>query len=214
MNAICRPDAGQLTPGQDTSTLRGTKLKMFGGTFGGPIKKNKLFSFTSYEQWDDNRPLTIVRTVPTALERTGDFSQSVLSGRVRTIYNPFTSVLDPATGRVVRTPFAGNVIPSSMFDPVAAEDAAGDAAAEPAGQHRQPAVQRLREDRLLELLRSAWTGTSRDNWKIFVRYGQFKANLYQQNPTDAGFFPLVGQQPLRHEHRRPTRSGSCRTRRR
>jgi hypothetical protein len=31
-----------------------------------------------------------------------------------------------------------------------------------------------------------------DKWKIFVRYGQFKANLYQQNPTDAGFFPLSG----------------------
>ena len=27
---------------------------------------------------------------------------------------------------------------------------------------------------------------------MFVRYGQFKANLYQQNPTDAGFFPLSG----------------------
>ena len=31
-----------------------------------------------------------------------------------------------------------------------------------------------------------------DNWKIFARYGQFKANLYQQNPTDAGYFPLSG----------------------
>ena len=31
-----------------------------------------------------------------------------------------------------------------------------------------------------------------DKWKIFARYGQFKANLYQQNPTDAGFFPLSG----------------------
>mgnify|MGYP003694267603 CR=1 FL=1 len=27
---------------------------------------------------------------------------------------------------------------------------------------------------------------------MFARYGQFKANLYQQNPTDAGFFPLSG----------------------
>ena len=25
-----------------------------------------------------------------------------------------------------------------------------------------------------------------------MRYGQFKANLYQQNPTDAGYFPLSG----------------------
>jgi hypothetical protein len=31
-----------------------------------------------------------------------------------------------------------------------------------------------------------------DNWKVFARYGQFKANLYQQNPTDAGFYPLSG----------------------
>ena len=31
-----------------------------------------------------------------------------------------------------------------------------------------------------------------DNWKVFARYGQFKANLYQDNPTDGGFFPLTG----------------------
>ncbi|PYR24640.1 MAG: hypothetical protein DMF98_14765, partial [Acidobacteria bacterium] len=31
-----------------------------------------------------------------------------------------------------------------------------------------------------------------DNWKVFARYGQFKANLYQQNPTEAGFYPLSG----------------------
>ena len=127
------------------------------------------------------------------LERAGDFSQSTLSGRVRTIYNPFSSVVDPATGRVVRTPFAGNVIPSIDVRPRRAEDAAGDAAAEPAGQRRQPGRYSVYEqDRLLELLRSAWTVNITDNWKMFVRYGQFKANLYQQNPTDAGFFPLSG----------------------
>ena len=49
-----------------------------------------IFSFTSFEEWNDKRPLSIVRTVPTELERRGDFSQSVLNGAVRTIYNPFT----------------------------------------------------------------------------------------------------------------------------
>ena len=42
---------------------------MYGGTFGGPIKQNRIFCFTSFEQWDDKRPLSIVRTVPTELER-------------------------------------------------------------------------------------------------------------------------------------------------
>jgi hypothetical protein len=91
---------------------------MLGATLGAPIKKNKIFSFTSYEHWNDSRPVTYVRTVPTAAERSGDFSQSVLNGQVRAIYNPFSSVLG-SNGRVVRAPFAGNLIPSTMFDPTA-----------------------------------------------------------------------------------------------
>ena len=190
MNAISDPTL-VLTPGADTSTRRGTKLKMFGGTVGLPIIKNKLFSFSSYEQWDDNRPLTIVRTVPTALERGGDFSQSTLSGRVRTIYNPYTSVRDPATGRVVRTPFAGNVIPSSMLDPVSLKilqempmpNLPGNTDNLQYGVYEKTDYWNFSE-------RVDWNIT--DSWKVFVRYGQFKANLYQQNPTDAQYFPLSG----------------------
>ena len=190
MNAIADPTL-VITPTTDMSTRRGTKLKMFGGTLGLPIIKNKLFSFTSYEQWDDNRPLTVVRTVPTALERAGDFSQSTLSGRVRTIYNPYTSVRDPATGRVVRTPFAGNVIPSSMLDPVSLKilqempmpNLPGNTDNLQYGVYDKTDYWNFSE-------RVDWNIT--DSWKIFVRYGQFKANLYQQNPTDASYFPLAG----------------------
>ena len=31
-----------------------------------------------------------------------------------------------------------------------------------------------------------------NNWKVFVRYGQFKANLYQENPTEGDYFPMSG----------------------
>src|SRR5687767_7020443 len=31
-----------------------------------------------------------------------------------------------------------------------------------------------------------------DSFKVFARYGQFKANLFQENPTEAGFYPLSG----------------------
>jgi hypothetical protein len=189
LNAIGDPTIA-ITPGQDTKTLRGSELKMYGATFGGPIKKNKIFSFTSFEHWDDKRPITIVRTVPTDLERRGDFSQSRLNGRVRTIYNPFASVLD-ASGRVVRPAFANNIIPSSMFDPVAVKMLSAIPLPNLPGN-----VDNLQGS--VNDTTNYWNLSQRvdvnitDNWKVFARYGQFKANLYQQNPTDAGFYPLSG----------------------
>lgn len=180
-----------ITPTTNMAMIKGTKLKMGGGTFGGPIRKNKLFSFTSFEKWDDNRPLSIVRTVPTAAERAGDFSGSLLSGRVRTLYNPYTSTIDPSTGKVVRQAFAGNVIPSSMFDATAMKILQEIPLPNLAGY----------QDNLQYSIyehTNYWNFSERldwnisQNWKMFVRYGQFKANLYQQNPTDAGYFPLSG----------------------
>ena len=53
-----------------------------------------------------------------------------------------------------------------------------------------------------------------DNWKVFARYGQFKANLYQQNPDRRRLLPADRQQPLRHEHRRRLGVGDVATRRR
>src|SRR5262245_59013418 len=117
MNAIADPTVRRPANGDETG-LHGTELKMYGGTLGGAIQQNKIFFFSSFEQWDDNKPLTIVRTVPTELERRGDFSQSLLNGRVRQIYDPFSSTLDSA-GRVVRNTFAGNTIPTARLDPVA-----------------------------------------------------------------------------------------------
>jgi hypothetical protein len=164
---------------------------MYGATLGMPIQKNRIFSFTSFEQWNDKRPLSIVRTVPTELERGGDFSQSLLNGRARTIYDPFSSTIDPATGRVVRTAFPGNVVPQTRFDPVAVKMLAQLPLPNQPGNvdNWQGSVYDTTE---------YWNLSQRvdvnltDRWKMFVRYGQFKANLYQQNPTSAGFFPLSG----------------------
>ncbi len=92
---------------------------MFGASLGNPIKKNKLFNFFSWEQWKKIDPATMMNTLPTDLERQGDFSQSLNeSGNLRTIYDPW-STTTAADGTVTRTPFANNAIPKAQQDPVA-----------------------------------------------------------------------------------------------
>jgi hypothetical protein len=73
----------------------------FGGTFGGPVwipkiynGKRKTFFFVSYDDTHNINPVSDIRSVPTALERSGDFSQSfsVISGQTfkTTLYNPYS----------------------------------------------------------------------------------------------------------------------------
>jgi Carboxypeptidase regulatory-like domain/TonB dependent receptor len=102
-------------------SLNAQRQNMYGGTLGNPIIKNKLFNFASLEYWQVGYPNSYVKTVPTAAEAAGDFSQSLnVDGGVRTVFDPFSTQFNPATGAVTRTPFAGNVVPKSRFDPLAA----------------------------------------------------------------------------------------------
>ncbi len=55
-------------------------------------------------------------TVPTELEKQGDFSKSLNSrGELRVIYDPYSTVVDSA-GNVTRTPFPGNKIPADRIN--------------------------------------------------------------------------------------------------
>lgn len=186
------------TAGADETIFRGTDLKMYGGTIGGPIVKNKVFFFSSWEQWFDKRPITVKITVPTALERQGNFSQSRIGSYAvcptgttcaRPIYDPFTS-----TGTSgVRTIFANNTIPANRFDATA--------------------VKLLAEVPLPNLPGNDlnWQGTKTENvdywnisnrvdwninekWKSFARLGYFKTNLLEtpQDNTAGKLFPAAG----------------------
>jgi Carboxypeptidase regulatory-like domain/TonB dependent receptor-like, beta-barrel len=80
----------------------------FGGTIGGPIKKNKLFYFVSYQGERLAEGNTVLASVPTAAMKAGDLSASPTP-----IYNPLTGNPDGSG----RTPFPDNIIPASMIDP-------------------------------------------------------------------------------------------------
>lgn len=87
-----------------------------GGTIGFPIIKKKLFFFGVYERILNNQVIGSNYTLPTALERQGDFSQSFNAdnGTLRTIYDPLTGVNNAA-----RTAFPDNKIPEDRWDPLA-----------------------------------------------------------------------------------------------
>src|SRR4029077_17074 len=88
------------------------------GSVGGPILKNKTFFWFSTDDYKQRSTRNNVLTVPTALERIGDFSQTRnAAGQLVTIYDPLTT--RTAGGAIVRDPFPGNVIPLDRLSPVA-----------------------------------------------------------------------------------------------
>ena len=88
--------------------------KTFGGTVGGPVKKNKLFYFGSWERYDTKRPTTYTYAVPTAKMRAGDFSEVAAAYPAFKLFNPFSG-----TAGADREQWTDNKIPSQYLSPVA-----------------------------------------------------------------------------------------------
>jgi hypothetical protein len=87
-----------------------------GGTVGGPLiipgtrfnkNRQKLFFFFSFDKLYNATVNTATYTMPTALERAGDFSKTV------TTTGALVPIIDPST----QAPFPGNVIPASRISP-------------------------------------------------------------------------------------------------
>ena len=79
------------------------KSNQFGGTFGGPIIKNKLFFFVDYQQLQERQGVTNVLSVPTALQRQGILTE----GNQAPIYDPLNGQL-----------FPNRTVPANRIDPV------------------------------------------------------------------------------------------------
>ncbi|MCX6627486.1 MAG: hypothetical protein NTW28_07650, partial [Candidatus Solibacter sp.] len=119
-SALDSRDAFALTKGQ-------FQYNQPGGSLGGPVRvpkiyngKDKTFFFFNYEQYMYRTSATSFTTVPIAAWKKGDFSDLKNSSGVPiVIYDPNTTVANPNGSGYVRTPFAGNVIPTNRLDPVA-----------------------------------------------------------------------------------------------
>jgi hypothetical protein len=92
----------------------------FGGNASGPIWRSKrLFFFGGYEGLRQGSPSTSTTTVPTALQRDGDFSETRnANNTLAMIYDPFTTRLAPDGRTSIHDAFPGNKIPASRFDKV------------------------------------------------------------------------------------------------
>ena len=88
------------------------KQNQFGGTLGGPLRKNKDFAFGYYEGFRNVQGVTQSATVPSDAERKGDFSglRDPQTGQPAPLINYFTGM-----------PFPNNIIPAPAISPVAAK---------------------------------------------------------------------------------------------
>jgi hypothetical protein len=105
------------------------RYNQFGGTIGGPVwlpkiynGRDRTFFFFGYEQWHERSAALSRASVPTSLQRSGNFSQTYASasaGAPVPIYDPASTAPNPAGNGYTRTQFVGNAFDQTRMDPVA-----------------------------------------------------------------------------------------------
>jgi hypothetical protein len=166
------------------------RYHQFGGTLGGPLVRNKVFYFASYESTRDQQNVSRTVSLPTEPLRQGDLSAAP------------TPIYDPATGNPDgsgRTPFPGNIIPPDRIDPIAKKIIDLMPLPNLPGETRNYFVQ-------APFIFNRWTLDTKLNWNatsklnIFGRYSQldfwtFNETVYGatlQGPPIAGGNPGEG----------------------
>lgn len=85
----------------------------YGGSLGGPIKKDRIWLFGAYEGYANRSETTTTSNVPTAAQRAGNFGATA-------IFDPATTRVNPTGAGYIRTQFTGNTIPAGRLNPIGA----------------------------------------------------------------------------------------------
>lgn len=165
------------------------RQNQFGGTIGGPIRRNSTFFFADYQGFRVSQGQTFIGSVPVSPLRSGDFRG------LNTIYDPLSTRTDPATGTAVRDAFPQNQIPANRMDPAAIKTMQYYPAANLAGQANNllnnPVL--TREDNSFDA-RVDQVTTAKDN--LFGRYSFGKAVTSRPSPLSAPNNPFGGGGPV------------------
>ena len=157
----------------------------YGGTIGGPIKKNKLFYFFSFDGTRQRQGAVGTYSVPTDAMKAGNFGSFGT-----TIYDPNTGNLD-GTGR---TPFASNLIPTTRLSPQALKIQQYYPAPNLSGTQSNlvaSAVPRFNRD----YYDIKGNYNISDKQQMFLHYGQMNATVAGQALFGDGVGPAPGADP-------------------
>ncbi len=158
------------------------RQNQYGVAVGGPVVipkiyngREKTFWFASWEGFRRRRGNTTINTTPIAPWRDGDFTSNSAA-----IYDPLTGTLN-AAGKVVRQPFAGNVIPKARLNAgmVFLTETYMPAPNRPGSADNYIQTQSTANDRDMIVLRGDHTLGAKDN--VFARY--FRQRVAENSPS-------------------------------
>jgi hypothetical protein len=175
------------------------RQNQFGGTLGGPIRKNKLFLFGSWEQTRTSVGNTQVLTVPTTAQKAGIFTG------VARIYDPASTTAGSGASSFTRKEFVNDTIPASAISPVAAKLLALEPLPNLAGTVNNYVVSPTNTT-LINRVDSRVDYHISDNDQLFGRYSYAPATLVTPGPFPA---PLIGSTSFQTANHDSTANGAA-----